>query len=168
MMDHEGRRGGWSLRGSSPSTSVMGAVGAGAGAGPGGASSSEEALATEEAVAAFTRAYFGAVRATLWGEGRDGRVDPRANRAAFDARVAAALDALVARLAATVETTSMAPSLAAGLREALAHLATPSASDRASGVAFELESVLLIGDLQERLRSEVGTSPRAGGSSPRA
>jgi hypothetical protein len=120
----------------------------------------------EEAVAAFTRAYFGAVRGTLWGEGRDGRVDPRANRAAFDARVAAALDAMVARIAAKVEAPSTAPSLAADLRESLALLATPSASNRASGVVFALESVLLIGDLQERLRSEAGASPRVGGSSP--
>ena len=129
------------------------------------------------AFGSFLTAYYRAVRDVLLAAGPEGTVNPAANRAAFDARVDAALQDLVDRVAATLAGDPATSALAGGVSESflgddpaslakrLKAVPTPAGSGATALRAFTLESfraavdvfTLVAGDLAPLL----GTAPRA-------
>jgi hypothetical protein len=115
----------------------------------------------------FLIEYQKAVRDVLLRAGADGTIDPPAHRAAFDARVDAALQALGDRLSRDPALDPAAPDLAARLREAiagggadslkarLAALPTPTGSQATLVREFTLGSIRAIADALALIMGDV-------------
>jgi hypothetical protein len=128
-----------------------------------------------QAYSAFLQGYFRAVQHVLLAPGADGTVNPAANRAAFNTRVAAALQSLNHSVAAAVSHVPQATALTAKTRQALvgndantlqsqlAALPNPAIGQGAVAL-FGFDSTKAIGNSLALLMGEIAAYVRGTGS----
>ena len=132
-----------------------------------GAGSSRASEDVRAAFGGFLKDYFQAVQGVLLAPGSNGRVQSQANRAAFDARVAEALQSLELSLTTTLgrdpATSGLGPQLrstiegdgSASLKARLANLATPEASQAATVRDFTLGSTRAVAQVLSLLNGDI-------------